>query len=80
MTHGYTSTDFWTQHNLQWQLCPPGTIYLSNSIEVMIIIEGPRPRIDPGTSCPQTKHANNFTNGDVIKIVECIPIAINQSH
>ena len=34
------------------------------SVEVMITIERPRLGIDPGTSSPQGKHANHYTNGD----------------
>ena len=38
--------------------------YMSQSIEVMITIEGPRPGIDHGTFSSQGKHANHYTNGD----------------
>ena len=36
--------------------------HMSQSIEVMIAIEGPRPDIDLGTSSPQGEHANHYTN------------------
>ena len=37
---------------------------MSQSIAVMINIEGPRLGIDPGTSSPQGENASHYTNGD----------------
>ena len=36
---------------------------MSQSIEGMIIIGSPRLGIDPGTSSPNNKHDNHYTNG-----------------
>ena len=45
-------------------LSPPGSIYMVQSIEVVITFEGPRLDINPWTSSPQDMHANHFTDGD----------------
>ena len=44
--------------------CIHQVAYISQSIEVMITIKGPRPGIDLGTSHPEDKHANHYTSGD----------------
>ena len=44
-------------------------IYMSQSIKVMITIEGPRPGIDRVTSSIQGEHANHYHNGDRLGIL-----------
>ena len=72
MAHGYIG--LWT-HSYS-DLTSQGRIHAhdavnsipdkANPVDVMIIIDGPRPGINPGTSSPQGEHANGYINGALV--------------
>ena len=39
-------------------------MYMSQTVQVTITIEGPRQGINLGISSPQREHANHYTNAD----------------
>ena len=72
LTHGHTSTAIetpWGEYtynntNFNTNFIHLVAYYMSQPIQVMIIIKGPRPGIDLVISSPQGKHANHYTNRD----------------